>query len=709
VIARRRSDAVRPRDWLVAIIVAFLVTIIVGGATVPRLAGISIDADFWLRHHLMPLGLSTDDPPVAIVAIDEETYRTPPFRDVPNALWTRQIAGLLDALVAADAKLVGFDVIFSTSVDGLVPGFDRDFLLALHRAAQADKILLGDVQHQRFPIHPFAAQSFAVGNGRNIRSVNLIADDDEIIRRVPLTFERNAKTESSFALELAARAAGAAPEKSPDGGMALAGYVIPGSAGNAMLLNFADRDTVPTYSLADLDACVRAGNSDFLRRHFAGKVVLLGAILDVEDRKLTSSRFITAPEHAGSGERCVLPKREDLFNGSLVRNAIPGVEVLATAVMNLLDRHVLRDAPPTANWTLVLVVAIGAALLITGMPPWLAGTGLVIGVAAWGLAVTAAFRSDLVLPLLAPPLAAGLTMALLLGYRIGVTDRTRRFLRSSFALYLDAALIDRMLASDHLPALGGEERAVTILISDVAGFTALSERLAPTALVAVMNRYLTAMTEIIEAEGGFVDKYVGDAIIAIFGAPLEEPRHALRATHAALRCRDRLAALNADADAFGGHRLAARIGLSTGVALVGNIGSRHRFNYTALGDTVNLAARIEGANKVYGTEILASDATRQAAGDTVAWREIDRVRVLGREEPVTLYEPRHVESDATDGAAFANALAAYRAGKFDEALQSFGGLALSDAPSRLFMVRARRSMENPPPPTWDGVETLDQK
>jgi adenylate cyclase len=153
------------------------------------------------------------------------------------------------------------------------------------------------------------------------------------------------------------------------------------------------------------------------------------------------------------------------------------------------------------------------------------------------------------------------------------------------------------------------------------------------------------MTEIIEREGGIVDKYIGDAIVAIFGAPLDDAEHAGHAVRAALACRDRLEQLNADPAVFSGARLRTRIGLSTGPAVVGNVGSQRRFNYTAMGDTVNVAARLEAANKTYGTTILASAAVRNAAGAGFRWREIGRIQVKGRADPLTVFEP---ETDADD-------------------------------------------------------------
>jgi adenylate cyclase len=678
------------------------------------LAGLSLDLLFWLRHEIAPIARAPDTSSAVVVSIDEETYRTPPFSTLPSAFWTRQMGALLDALVAADAKVVGFDVIYPSSNEGLVPGFDRPFLVALQNAARAGKVVLSEIQHQQFPIHPFTAQSFAVGNERNIRSVNLLSDPDEVIRRIPLTVERaGGGPEPSFALELASRAAGAAPERLPNGTVQLAGYTIPGSAHDAMLLNFADNDAIPTYSLADLAACATGKNAAFFHAQFAGKTVLIGAVLDVEDRKLTSMRFITSPEHGASGARCALPAKTGLFRADVVRDAIPGVYVFATAIDNLLQHDSLREAGPVADGALILLLALVAGFLAMRLPPLMGGLALAAGIVLWALIATFIFRGGFVLPLLAPPLAAALAFAALLGYRMIVADRDKRLLRSSFALYLTPALIDRMLAADRLPELGGEQREVTVFFSDLAGFTALSEHLDPHGLVALMNEYLTAMTEIIESEGGYVDKYEGDAIMAIFGAPLDDPLHALHAVQAALACRARLAALNHESELFQGRHLRARIGLNSGEALVGNIGSRRRFNYTALGDAVNLAARLEGACKLYGTAILASAATREAAGAAIAWREIDRVQVMGRMQPVTIFEPLTAGPIPPERAeplrAYAEALAEYRAGNFAAALRLFELLAAEDAPARLFVERARRCLAAPPPLPWDAVTPLETK
>ena len=711
----------RPRDLAIAGLVALLVGGGLGFVGFERLGGLSIDLLFWLRHQLYPRLADPAQSPVVVVAIDEETYRTPPFSEIPNALWTPELAGVLNAIIAGGAAVVGFDVIFPTSVERFVPGYDRDFLLALRNGARAGKVVLGKVQHQQLPIKPFAGQSFAVGNQQNIRPVNLFRDGDDVVRRVPLTFESQdaragLRTDTSMALELASRALGQAAAPAADGGLSLGGRRIPGSERDTMLVNFDDGNGIPTYSLADLQACVEQHkDADFFKQHFAGKVVLIGAVLDVEDRLLTSKRFITAAEGPSAGARCVHPPMANLFRQDVVRDTIPGVYVHASAVNDLLRGDMLAELAPPWSRLLVVGLTLGAAALTMLLAPLAAGAVLVGIVIAWAMAATVAFRFGVVLPLLAFPVAALITFTLLIGFRFAVTDRDKRFLRRSFGFYLAPAVLDRMLAADQPPALGGELRNVTLFFSDIAGFTGLSERLAPAALVALMNEYLTAMTDIIEAEAGLVDKYIGDAIVAVFGAPLDDGQHALHAVRAALACQARLDELNAGAPAFAGHQLGSRIGLATGEALVGNVGSRRRFNYTAMGDTVNLAARLEGANKGYGTAILASEATRQAAGDAVAWREIDRVRVVGRQAPVGLFEPLGLRGSVPPArlalaADFATGLADYRARRFAEAAGRFAALAgQADGPARLYAERAERFRAGPPPDTWDGVTTLELK
>lgn len=701
--------------------IAVAASIVAGASLFPlspwgeRAAGLSLDAAFALRHAVFGPARGPDESNVVVIAVDEETHRTPPFGGLPQALWTREIAPVLNAVLDADAKIVAFDLIFPTSVERLIPGFERDFLRSLRAGARDGRVLLGKVQHQTQPIAPFQGQSFAVGHAENIRSVNLVADRDDSIRRVPLFFEAEAqgggtRRETAFALEIASRMAGTRPEEK-DGAVTFAGRPIPGGRANAMPIDFVGGGReVPSFSLADLRACVDKNDEAFFKRHFSGKAVLVGVVLDVEDRKITSKRFMTGPEGAGAGPRCALEHRADLVKTDFVREAIPGVYIHAAAIENFLRGGGLREPGAGLRALAALpgvALAAGAAL---ALPATLAAAALAGIAAAWTLLATALLQNALVIPWLDGLAAAAAAAALTMGWRFAVADKDKRFLRQSFALYLAPAVIDRMVEGDKPPQLGGEEREISVLFSDVAGFTALSEGLTPGELVATMNVYLSAMTGIVEANGGFVDKYIGDAIVAVFGAPADDPAHARAAVTAALECQAKLAQLNDDpARPFRGKRLGARIGVNTGRALVGNIGSARRFNYTVMGDTVNLASRLEGANKYFGSAIMVSDATRQAAGEAgFVWRELDRVKVKGRAAPVGIHEALP-DGRAADAGPYAEALALYRARDFAAAKAILEDRAARDPAAKSFLARVEAALADPPGPDWDAVNELEGK
>jgi adenylate cyclase len=319
--------------------------------------------------------------------------------------------------------------------------------------------------------------------------------------------------------------------------------------------------------------------------------------------------------------------------------------------------------------------------------------------------------SPLALPLIEPLLGGIVSLGATTCFRFLVADKDRRFLRKSFALYLAPAVVQKMVAANKLPALGGEIRNVTVYFSDLAGFSSISEVLTPSDLVKFMNRYFSAMTDIIQEHGGLVEKYIGDAIFAVFGAPFDDLDHAGNAVSAALRCRERLHRLNIEPAEWQRFTLRQRIGLNTGDALVGNVGSRQRFNYTATGDTVNIASRLEGANKHFGTEIMAAKSTFERAAASFAWRELDIVRVQGRDE---IYEPlaRHGEETPEQkvvAAAYQHALACWRRRDFVRCAQALAPVAAADPPSAILLQRAKKFLAHPPAPDWDAVNTPEGK
>ena len=705
------------RDLAAIVCCAALSTLLLAGPWSERLNGLSEDTLHWLRGAVMPPP-PRKDLPIAVISIDEATYRAKPFRDAPRVTWTREIAQVLNALRAADAAVVGFDLIFPTSMEKYLRGFDRDFLLALRGLARGGRVVLSKVQHSDAPIAPHAGQSFAVGHGRNIRVVNLLEDTDGIIRRMPLTFKVSGKDgaqrhEAAFATEIARRLTGAEMSLSATGTLQLDGKTVPGTANNALNLNFdTGPNAFPVHSLADIYECAKSGGSDYLRRHFEGKAVLIGLVVDVEDRKLTAARLTTANLLNAGAPACGGSQAAKHISD---RDSLPGVFIHAAAIANILRQDGLRLPGQIGQAGIIFALTLGAALLAMYFAPLAGGALLLAEAVAWAVVAVAAFRSQWSLPLLNGAIAAALTFALMLAYRFTVADREKRFLRQSFALYLAPSVINQLVEAEEPPALGGETRDISILFSDIADFTAISESLAPEALVAVLNDYLSEMTDIIENHGGFVDKYIGDAIVAIFGAPLNDPDHAAAAIAAAIDCRQRLGEIQDRFQLPQNRRLAARIGVNTGQALVGNIGSTRRFNYTVIGDAVNLAARLESGNKLFGTSVLLSGETAAQGGAGFDLREIDQVRVVGRREPVAIFEPLARRGETASGpeidtAAYAEALASYRAGDFEQAASRFAALAQAgDKAAESMSARAATLAKDPPTGPWEGVTDLTSK
>jgi serine phosphatase RsbU (regulator of sigma subunit)/CHASE2 domain-containing sensor protein len=417
-------DPVRRRAAAAGALIALSAGLVAASPALDGLRGFSIDLLTMLRWRAFGDVHLQSSSPAVVLALDEETFRTPPFEGSPSVTWTPEIGRVLTAIIDGGAKVVGFDIVFPTSIEqSAVPfgdetlgarlrGFDRDYLRALALGARAGKIVLGEVQHQDIPVLPSPGQRAAVGFGRNIRALNVYDDPDGVIRRIPLAFMVDGEPVPSMAAELAARATGAP---------ASAEVATAGAVAETITLNFAGgADDIPTFSLADLRACVEKDDKDFFRHHFDGKVVLIGTVLDVEDRKITSKRFATAPEGART-ERCALatPAAGQTFT----RDSISGVYIQATAVNNLLRGDALiefnRIGTGIASFTLA-ALAVAAALALGPTGAALAFIGIA---GVWSAGATIAFRDALVVPLVEPLLTAFAALAAAIGYRLVVADR----------------------------------------------------------------------------------------------------------------------------------------------------------------------------------------------------------------------------------------------------------------------------------------------
>jgi adenylate cyclase len=395
----------------------------------------------------------------------------------------------------------------------------------------------------------------------------------------------------------------------------------------------------------------------------------------------------------------------------------PGVEIHASLLTGMLNDEML-SVPPGANEAMAIAMVIGGLLALFALPyrrPLISTLGVLalIAVAIGGnLYLWHASR-------VVYPLAALVVLLVALGALNLLTGFVReanaiRQLSDMFGEYVPRERVEQMRESGERFSMQGESREMSVLFSDVRNFTALSENLAPAELSAMLNTYLTRITEIIHTHHGTIDKYIGDAVMAFWGAPLANTQHATDAVKAALAMNAALPKLRDEFTARGWPALSIGAGLNSGTMNVGDMGSQFRKAYTVLGDAVNLASRLEGLTKVYGVSILIGEDTRRVVPDIVC-REIDRVRVKGRETPVAIYQPlgeslTPAERDELDR--YHAALKLYRERKFDEAGSAFGSLATEHREISLYTIYSQRSsayVRQAPPVGWDGATTFETK
>ena len=642
-------------------------------------------------------------------------------------MWTPQYALILNTLVKSNAGVVGYDIILPTTVENAegigdkLQGYDKAFRKALFLAARKGKVVLGKVQHKTEPVSPQKGYQIAVGRGKNIRLLNLGSrseSSDGVIRELPLWFGKTTDNSyvPSMAVELASRVAKAKLDVHDARHPLFGDYTIPLSAPASSLINFDTRaDAIPVYSFADIYECARQGKLDYFQQHFKNKVVLIGVNLDVEDRKLTSMRYATSVEGRTTPPRCALAYDKARYSAQTARDTIPGVLVHAQGINNLLHRSFLTRSTGLAYslWHIPLVLLV--SLLTLFLSPSRAAIAAGIAACIWLLFVGISFNHLYVLPLFTPLLAALLAYLGLLIFRYTVLDKDKRVLKQVFSYYLEPAIIDRMVAQGQTPVLGGETRRLTVWFSDIANYTSISENLAPEAVVNFLNTYFSAMSEIVKQHGGFVDKYIGDAIVAVFGTPLDDPQHELHAVQSVMACREKLQSMMHEFHLPPNIHIFTRFGINTGEMLAGNIGSKNRLNYTVIGDEVNLASRLEAINKRYGSTIIVSETTKSACEADILFREVDAVRVKGKTQAVSIYEPiaEHAMASNTQiemVRQFQSTLEKFRARRFTEALAEFRALASQgDTIAESFIGFTEYYIANPPANDWDGITTMQTK
>jgi adenylate cyclase len=639
---------------------------------------------------------------VVIVAVDEKSVN-----ELGRWPWTRKTtAALITAL--SEAKTVAVDMVFSEPQDAasdaalagavasrsnVVLGYffrgDTSAVPEPSAMSSLEKsrisLLIDDAGTRPWPAFPSVETNTPmIGAGAaGFGAFNTMPAEDGIYREMGLVFGYGPGVYPSLPLEALSSHLGGdvvvrLAEYGVDG-LFLGPLEVPVDESGALMLNYyGPSGSFKTWPAADvIKGRVPAGE-------FAGKLVFVGvtekAVYDIRPTPLDS-----------------------LF---------PGVELHATAAANVLESDfIIRDGRVIAFDALITLLAplfLGLALskvrrTVAGLAGFIV---LSVSVVAGEFILFSVFN---IMPAVVYPVLS-IAVCYISGeaYRNLVAEKRSRYLKRAFSSYVSPELVSEILDDPGALKLGGEKRVVSVLFSDIRGFTGISERFSPEELVEFLNRYLSPMTGIVLEEKGMVDKYIGDAIMAVFNAPVEVEGHAGRACTAALRMTGALASFNARWEGSGYPTIEIGIGVNTGEAVVGNMGAELKLNYTAIGDTVNLASRLEGMNKVYGTSILVSGATKEAAAEAFLFREVDFVRVAGKERPIAVYElaGRKGADPAKEEACarFEAALALFRARRFEEAGSAFATLsALGDRPSAVYLERCVEFAKTPPPAGWDGA------
>lgn len=650
------------------------------------------------------------DTSIVIVAIDDESMKSLPTKwPYPRTYFARMIHNLQ----LAGARLIVFDVEF-TEPSREHP--QEDDSLAAAVAGAGNVILAGKVvldQSRRSVNNHFILKPVAplLATGADIGLVNVVEDADGFIRQYLLFQQMPDRPYFPLAvqafLSLHAVRPGLAPPRVAGGFFQYGPLQVPTVSDNTMYVNFAGpAQTFRTYSLSTLldDAefdLAADEDTDVFEQHllwntFRDKIVFVGAAAE----ELQDNKYTPFFEYGGK------------------RQKLPGVEMHANALNTLLHHTFLRDAPLWLTGTILILLAGWTSAVTLLLKPFRA---LFISVGLGLLAVTAGYLLFIhyrtVLNLVMPVLTVLFTYIVGLAFQTVTEQREKARIRKTFQQYVAPSVVEKMLSSGELPSYGGERRELTVLFSDIRRFTSFSETHEPEVVVHRLQEYLSEMVEIIFKYDGTLDKFVGDEIMAVYGAPYFYADHAERACRTALDMVDNLRQIQKRWSIDYKEYFNIGIGINSGKVIVGNLGSRQMFDYTVIGDEVNVGARLEGLNKYYETTIIISEQTYEPVKETACVRELDLVRVMGRSKPLRIYELRGVNAlpDIEQEFIidiFGQGVRAYRERRWAESLRQFRRVLRyfpSDGPSRLYTARCLNNLENPVPDNWDGVYEMEHK
>ena len=399
--------------------------------------------------------------------------------------------------------------------------------------------------------------------------------------------------------------------------------------------------------------------------------------------------------------------------------SFPGVEIHANIIYTLLTQQYIDKISPLSSFLIIVLIGIFLGILLSFFGPILSIIFTIVFAFSYTLFAGYLFFTDNYwIEMINPFLTILFTFTGVYLYRYATEEKNKRFIRTTFSHFVTKSVVDELLANPDKIKLGGEKKVCTVFFSDVAGFTTISEQLTPEELVHLLNEYLTQMTNIVFDYNGMLDKYEGDAIMAVFGAPIAKGNHAYEACVASLEMQEKLVHMREFWKKQGRPQLTVRCGVNTGPMVVGNMGSETRFDYTVMGDAVNLGARLEPANKEYSTEIMIGYETYKMAGDLIYTRQLDLLRVKGKTEPVKVYELLGTKEKGISSEMqgmiehFQLGFDNYLKQNWDEAILQFNQslkLKWNDGPSKRYVQRCELFKNNSPGDDWDGIWTMTTK
>jgi len=707
----------------------------------------SIDAMFRIRGERAPAGET-----IVIVGLDEKSRR-----EVPQLFQMRtEHARLVDALASYEPLAVGIDALYSSpeinlpaevvkrvkdaaallggktepktaeeiaalsALDGVIKATSGDAQLAAAvkragmvylgalffleqgeadpadpsaperiglRGARYREAAVVEQPHDRRPpraeAYALVPQDIVADGARGAGALNVAVDNDGDVRRIYSVIEHGGRYYMPMGLALAAAALPRGSE-----------------------LSYVTSESFITFGEDELEVDARG----IAQLAFLGPVRTFPHIsaVDVLEKRV--------PKEALAGKLVFVgrtDKAQDTY-ATPFDPLMPGVEIHATLAHNAIYGELLRKSSPfTTLFTILILGALLSSLqlrVVRGQRSWYVGVGGLLTVMAYMIAMQLAFaKFDVILEFAAPFLSVAIITLAALTTSLATEGREKAQLRAAFSQYVQKTVVDRLLEDPDRARLGGVRRDLTVLFSDIRGFSKFSEGLDPQALSELLNDYLTPMTNLVMNEGGMLDKYIGDAVMAVYGAPLEQADHAARACRTALQMQHELKSLNETFRERGLPAIVIGIGVNSGPMSVGNMGSEARFDYTVLGDAVNLGARLEAITKDYKAGIIVGEHTRDLVGDEFVFRELDLVKVTGRDGTARIYEligeAGQTSFSAGDLATFGRGLEAYRQADWTRAESEFKAFAAKhpvDGPAHVFLARVE-DLKAHPPESWDGI------